>query len=76
MFLFSVERKYEHLKKVGLYRILIWSDIRPIILPDTGYPVKNKFNLNVKKKQYLAFYLYFFLSLHSPSSILSIFSIC
>ena len=23
---------------VGLYRILIWPDIRPIILPDTGYP--------------------------------------
>ena len=23
---------------LGLYQILIWPDIRPIILPDTGYP--------------------------------------
>ena len=26
--------------KLGLYRILIWPDIRQIILPDTGYPAK------------------------------------
>ena len=25
-------------KCIGLYRILIWPDIRQIILPDTGYP--------------------------------------
>ena len=23
---------------IGLHRILIWPDIRPIVLPDTGYP--------------------------------------
>ena len=27
--------------QLGLHRILIWPDIRPIMLPDTGYPVKN-----------------------------------
>ena len=26
--------------QVGLYRILIWTDIRLIILPDTGYTAK------------------------------------
>ena len=28
---------------LGLYRILIWPDIRPTILPDTGYTAKNEF---------------------------------
>ena len=46
----------ENSLKVGLYRLLIWldvrpPDIRPIIFPDTGYPAKNKFYFNVKKSK-------------------------
>ena len=29
---------------LGLYRTLIWPDIRPKILLDTGFPAKNKCN--------------------------------
>ena len=28
------------LSTLGLYRIQNWADIRPIILPDTGYPAE------------------------------------
>ena len=35
------ETMNRQVKNLGLYRILIWPDIRPIILPDTGYPAKN-----------------------------------
>ena len=33
---------------VGLYRLLIWPDIRPISLPDTEYPGENRFYFNKK----------------------------
>ena len=38
-----LQDELDRVLQVGLYRILIWpdirrSDIRPIIFPDTGYP--------------------------------------
>ena len=42
-------------KKLGMYRVLIWPDIWPIILPDTatGYPAKNKFYFDEEKTKVL-----------------------
>ena len=38
----KMERALTHcmIRILGLHRILIWPDIWPIILPDTGYPAK------------------------------------
>ena len=57
---------------LGLYRILIWPDIRPIILPDTGYPAwpdirlySKYIILSKKNKKFLVFNQHFWSLFHS-----------
>ena len=44
------KRRFQHM--IGLFQILIWPDIRPITLPDTGPDIRlnSKYKILKKKK--------------------------